>query len=129
MAFKRVIIWRVGPLFWLLGLKAMHVDLGQVAPIFLLLFVGYLYCSVKLYKIIMAEHPEWLAYQKGREMLYLSFPKVLNALTIQRVLAIAFSARASQLKASKGYIYSIALRVIIVSAMLLFFGVFIFPYI
>ena len=77
----------------------------------------------------MAEHPEWLAYRKGREILYLSFPKALNALTVQRVLAIAFSAKASQLKASKGYIYSIALRVIIVSVMLLFFGVFIFPYI
>jgi hypothetical protein len=77
----------------------------------------------------MAEHPEWLSYKKGREMLYLSFPKALNALITQRVLTIVFSAKASQLNASEGYIYSIALRVILVSAMLLFFGVFIFPYI
>ena len=107
----------------------MHVDLAQIAPIFLLLFIGYLYFYLKLYRIVMAEHPEWLAYKKGRDIFFLSFPKVLNALTIERVIAIAFSAKVSQLGAPKAYSYSMALRVIIVSGMLLFFGVLIFPYI
>jgi hypothetical protein len=106
----------------------MHVDIGQIAPVFLLLFFGYLYCCFKLYRIIKAEHPEWLAYKKGREMLYASFPKAFNAITIERLLAVAFSSKASQLNASKAYFYCIALRVIIVSGMLLSFGVLILPY-
>jgi len=106
----------------------MYVEIGQIAPIFLLLFFGYLYCCFKLYRIIKAEHPEWLAYKNGRQLLYASFPKALNTITIERLLAVAFSAKASQLNASKAYLYCMALRVIIVSGILLSFGMFILPY-
>ena len=107
----------------------MHVNLAYIAPIFVLLFIGYLYCCIKLYYIISAEHPEWLAHKAGREMLYTSFPKMLSPIISERVLAIAFSAKASQLNTPRAYIYCTTLRVIIVSGLLLFLSVFILPYV
>jgi hypothetical protein len=45
MAFKRVIIWRVGPLFWLLGAKSMNVA-KVITTISLLFTVGCISGSV-----------------------------------------------------------------------------------
>lgn len=104
----------------------MHVTVEQIAPACLLLFVGYLYCCIKLYYIIKSEHPEWLAYKPGRNMLYISFPKVLDPMIIESVIAIACSAKASQLSAPKAFFYCMTLRIIIVTGMLLFFWVIFF---
>ena len=76
----------------------------------------------------MAEHREWLAHKFDRSIFYASWPKAISATVVERVLSIAFSKKASQLKAPKALIYAMSLRIIIVSGMLLFYGIVIYSF-
>ncbi|MFZ9364025.1 MAG: hypothetical protein ACO25T_10395, partial [Arenimonas sp.] len=71
----------------------MHPILGPGIILFLFLSIAYYWSFNKLYRIVLAEKPEWLQYKGEPSIFYQGMPRMADPNVGMQVLGVAFSGK------------------------------------
>jgi len=101
----------------------MQALIAVLTVIFALIVPIYLVCLFRLQAVVRAEHPEWLAYKGEPSIFYSGMPRAMDPNVGTRVLAVAFSSKASLLTSPSASKYVRIIQVTLPVGITVFAGI------